>query len=416
MFVFWLICALLIAVALLIILPSLLAKSSQADVGHHAVNKAVFDRKLRELEEDLERDLIGTEQFEAAQSDLKRTLIDDLEGHRESALKGSGKLLPIVILLAVPAAAVFTYLKINNGLVSLSDDFQVRIQQQGEMPSVEQAIGSLEQKLEENPDNLDGWLMLGRSYMVSGKFNAAVHAYARANVLSTGANPDVLVAYAEAQAFAAGQQFSEDVLALFVRALQIDPGHERGLWYAGFAAYQLHDYPGSVDYWGRLLQQVPSDQEEARSALQGYLSDAKQKAGIEIASALQEAGEKAFSGGKAEATASIAVQVSISEPLQGKIAASDTLFIYARALNGPGMPLALVRMTAADLPATVTLDDSVAMIPGMTLSSMEQVEVIARVSKSGQAMMQTGDLYGSVQPVSTHGSASVSIVISGAVP
>ena len=416
MFVFWLICALFIAVALLIVLPSLLAKNPQVDVGRRTVNKAVFDRKLKELEEDLERDLIGTEQFEVARSDLKRALIDDLEGHRSPALTGSSALLPIVILLTLPAIAVFTYLEINNGLVSLSNDFQARTQQQGGMPSVEQAIGSLERKLEDDPDDLNGWLMLGRSYLVSGKFNEAVHAYAKANVLSNGANPDVLVAYAEAQAFAAGQQFSRDVMTLFVRALQIDPGHERGLWYAGFAAYQLHDYHSAVNYWGKLLQQVPSDLEEVRSALQVYLDDAKQKAGIEIANAPQETENKTFSNGEADGTVFVAVQVSISDPLQSEIAESDTLFIYARALNGPGMPLALVRMTAADLPATVTLDDSVAMIPDMVLSGVQQVEVIARISKSGQAMMQTGDLYGSIRPVSTRGSGPVHIVISKVVP
>ena len=108
----------------------------------------------------------------------------------------------------------------------------------------------------------------------------------------------------------------------------------------------------------------------------------------------------------------LSFNVTLAEGFKDKMVGSDTLFVYARAQNGPKMPLALVKMTARDLPATVTLDDSVSMLPNMTLSSMQQVEVIARISKSGQAIMQSGDMYGSIQPVSTNKSATVDVIIS----
>ena len=414
---FWIICALLVIVALVIVLPSLLANEPQSDIDRKKINKAVFDKKLAELDLDLINDLIDQDQYEIAKTDLQRSLIDDLDEQGHRVVRKSNKVLPIVVVILVPIVSVVTYLKISNGFESLSPEFleQQQAQEQGQMQSVEKAIADLEKKLKQDSDNLDGWLMLGRSYLMTQQFDAAVNAFATANELTNGSNPNVLVSYGEAQGFAKGQRYDSS-LGLFKKALQIDPGNERGLWYAGLASYQLEDYKSSVYYWERLLQQVPSDQGEVKSALQKYLNDAKQKAGIEIADLSTSTNEKSPSQQDKRSAARIIVNVSLSEKLEKKIVNSDTLFIYARAHNGPKMPLALVKMTAGDLPTTVTLDDSVSMMPTMTLSSMEQVEVIARISKSGQAIMQSGDIYGSVQPVSTNKSETVDVVISELAP
>lgn len=416
MLAFWAISAFLIVVALVIVLPPLAAKDPRADHSRQAMNRAVFERKLKELDEDLQRDLIGEEQFEAARADLKRTLIDDLEDYQPPVFKKSGRAVAVAVLLVVPVISVFMYLGNDNGLASLSDDFQARAVDQERMLSVEQAIGSLERKLREDPDDLEGWSMLGRSYLALANFSRAVEAYERAYVLSRGTDADILVGYAEAQALAAGQQFGEDTLALFVRALQIDPHHERALWYAGFAAYLLQDYPSSVEYWQRLMRRVPEDQPEVRSTLQVYLDDARQKAQPGMAGAGPQAGNAVPSGQKPGGAVSIDVQVSLSTALQGQVAGSDTLFVYARALQGPPMPLALVRMNASALPVRVSLDDTVAMVAGMNLSSVEQVEVVARISKSGRAKMQSGDFYGSVRPVKTRDSSQVAVMISEVAP
>ena len=286
MVTFWVICALLILVALIIILPSLLAKEAVADLDRQKINRAVYEKKLKELERDRENDLIGEEQFEVAISDLKRTLIDDIAGQKEKVLKISNKVLPIIIILLVPIAAILIYLKLNNGLISLSPDFQTQMQvdQQGQAQSVEKAIASLEQKLNDKPNDVDGWMMLGRTYLMLERFNDAVEAYRNANDLTNSAKPDILVAYGEAKVFAAGQKFDESSRALFDKALQIDPKFEKGLWYAGLSAYQLEDYEASIKYWETLMQQVPADQEQVKTALQVYLSDAKQKVGIDVAS------------------------------------------------------------------------------------------------------------------------------------
>ena len=415
---FWIICALLIIIALIIILPSLLAKQPHADVDQEKINKAVYQKKCIELEQDRARDLIDAEQYEIAAADLQRTLLDDITEQNHSGVRSANRVLPVIIILLIPVVAIVLYLKIDNGLVSLNLDFQQEMQarQQGKMPPVEQAIAGLEQKLLQDPGNLKGWLMLGRSYLMIEKFDKAVHAYATANEISNGADPNVLVAYGEAQGFAAGNNFNQNSLTLFNKALQIDPLHQRGLWYAGLAAFQLQDYANARGYWQRLMEDIPDDQTQARTALRAYLNEARQKAGIEVA--INDAPSDAVLALKHNdlAQASITVHVSIANKFKENFIGANTLFIYARAQDGPKMPLALVRMTAADLPVAVTLDDSVGMLPGMTLSSVEQVEIIARISKSGQAITQSGDLLGSIQSVATNKPTTVAVVISEIAP
>ncbi len=408
---FWIICALLIAIALIIILPSLFAKQAPKDLDRKKINRAVYEKKLLELESDRDNDLIDLEQYNIAKSDLERSLIDDLEDHKEVIFNRSNKIMPIIVLFVLPVLAIFSYLKLNNGLISLDPEFESKMaSQQGQMPDIGKAIAELEGKLKQNSNNLDGWIMLGKSYVVSKRYKEAVKAYGKANELSDGANPDVLISYGEAKGLAAGNNFDESAMSLFNKALKISPNNERGLWYAGLASYQLQNYKLSVDYLEKLLQQVPNDQSDVRAALVKYLNDAKQKAGIEVVE------ESTVAKPESNSNSSITVNVILSDGLHKNYVKSDTLFIYARAMSGPKMPLALVKMTAGDLPTTVTLDDSVSMMPSMTLSSMEQVEVIARISKSGQAMMQSGDIFGSVSSVKTDQSETVDVVISELVP
>ena len=414
---FWVICSILLIVALVIIVPPLFRNEPELDLDRTKINREVYANKLAELVNDLKNDLIEKEQYEIAKADLQRSLIDDTEDSVQIKQRRSNKVLPMIIVLVVPIAAVLLYLNLNNGLESLTPSFRknMQAQQQNGMPPVSEAISRLEEKLKQNPNDLEGWLMLGRSYLITENFAAAVKAYAKANEISNGADPNILVAYGEAQGFAKGQTFDNQSMSLFVKALQIDPGHERGLWYAGYASYQLKDYKSSVNYWERLMKQVPEDQPEVKTALRKYLNDARQLAGLEIIESVEPESSKELVKDET-GQAKIIVNVSIAEHLLSKIDKTDTLFVYARAQNGPKMPLALVKMTAGDLPTTVTLDDSVSMISGMNLSSMEQVEVIARISKSGQAIMQSGDKFGNIQSVNTKQLDTVDVVINEVAP
>ena len=412
MLIFWIICSLLLIVALVIVLPALITKEAPKDVDRKRINTAVFEKKRIELENDRRNDLIDQDQYKVAKADLERALLDDLENDQQIVFKSSNKLLPIIIIICLPLVTVLVYLQLENGLQSLDPEFKNKMasQQSSRPTSVEEAIAQLEEKVKRDSNNLESWNMLGRSYLVTKRFDDAVNAYSRANELTNGADPNVLISYGEAQVFAAGNKFDENSLSLFNKALQIQPNNERGLWYAGMAAYQLKNYQGAINYWEKLIAQVSDDQADVKSALGKYLNDAKEKAGIEITLNTEKDTSSSDSNSK------IIVNVTLSDELLKKTVSSDTLFIYARAMNGPKMPLALVKLTAGDLPTTVTLDDSVSMMSGMTLSSMEQVEVVARISKSGQAVMQTGDIFGSVQSVKTDQSETVDVVISELVP
>ena len=165
------------------------------------------------------------------------------------------------------------------------------------------------------------------------------------------------------------------------QALAINPKHERALWYAGYAAYSEDDYQTAVTYWQRLLSLVPADRNDVRDSLEKFVNDAREKAGIEPIAAELTALNRV-----------IHVQVTVAQEKLKNYQAKDTVFIYARAKNGPKMPLSLVRVALSALPIQVQLTEATSMLPNMNLSSFDQVEVLALISPSGQAISQVGDL------------------------
>jgi len=160
------------------------------------------------------------------------------------------------------------------------------------------------------------------------------------------------------------------------------------LWYSGYAAFLNQNYQDSVQYWTLLLSLVPDSRPEVKQSLSQFLSDARDRAGLPAPDHTQTVLSR-----------QITVNVSIKDSLLDEITGDETLFIYAKAQSGPPMPLALVRLSANDLPITVTLDESTSMIPNMTLNSADQVAVLARISSSGQALTQPGDILSDSQMV-----------------
>ena len=213
------------------------------------------------------------------------------------------------------------------------------------------------------------------------QFDKAVAAYSQAAALTDYADPDLLVLLAETSSFAKDGVFASVENALLEQALAINPKHERALWYAGYAAYSEDDYQTAVTYWQRLLSLVPADRNDVRDSLEKFVNDAREKAGIEPIAAELTALNRV-----------IHVQVTVAQEQLKNYQAKDTVFIYARAKNGPKMPLSLVRVALSALPIQVQLTEATSMLPNMNLSSFDQVEVLARISPSGQAISQVGDL------------------------
>jgi cytochrome c-type biogenesis protein CcmH len=287
--------------------------------------------------------------------------------------------------------------------------------------------------MEQNPKNLEGWMMLGRTYFAVGQPGRALYALEKAYGLGPE-NPDVLVAYAEAVASSNDTELAGRPAELIQAALKIDPEHSSARWLEGLVSFQANEFVRAAEQWGTLVATFDPAGEEA-AELRRYIAEARTRAGMEPAQAptseapateaQARAGEvvqdtapaatRATEGQAAPeqvaAVASVTVEVSLAEPLWPQADVNDSIFVYAKAVTGPPMPLAAHRARVGDLPLTVTLDDSMAMIPAMKLSGFPEVTVGARISKSGQAIPQSGDLEGEAIPVKPGEISVVKVVI-----
>jgi cytochrome c-type biogenesis protein CcmH len=240
-----------------------------------------------------------------------------------------------------------------------------------------------------------------------GRYPEAVRAYERAAAL-VPRDADLLADYADALAVTQGRSLQGKPLELVQRALEIDPEHWKALALAGTAAFGRKDYGRAIAYWERLKRVVPGDSEVGRS-VDASIAEARELAGAKPAAAGAPKTPAAAAGAK------VAGKVSLAQALAANTAPTDTVFIFARASSGPPLPLAVLRKQVRDLPLDFTLDDSMAMAPNLKLSGFAEVVVGARVSRSGNATPQSGDLQGLSKPVKV-GATGLAIVIDTAVP
>lgn len=356
---------------------------------HDAANLAIYRDQLLELETDRENGTLPAEQFEQARHELERRLLQDLPQTTSSAPAVRTQRWPaLAIALAVPLIAGGLYWQIGN------PDGLNPPQQPAMDPAVaeqvrqiEESIAKLEAHVKEKPDNADAWAMLGRAHAMLSHMPEAMKAYERATELKPR-DADLLTDYAEVLGLAHGQSLAGKPWELIQQALKLDPKNQKALALAGSAMFEQQQFKEALKYWEKLLAMLPPNgpgTEELRAA---------------IADARQQSGQPAPSAPAASSAAvSVSGTVTLSPSLAGKVAPTDTVFIFARAAQGPRMPLAIMRIQVKDLPTQFTLDDSMAMSPQMKLSGFDQVVVGARVSKSGNAMPQPGDLEGASAPL-----------------
>ena len=267
-------------------------------------------------------------------------------------------------------------------------------------------------RLQQQPDDLKGWVMLARSYAIMKRYSEAEAAYA--NVLRLGGeNADLLTDYADTMVMADGGAFNDESAALLLRALELEPDNLKALWLAGHWKNQSGEHQEAIDYWQRAAAKLPPGSKDI-AVITSQINELQAKLGIQTEPAPTPAPTVATAG--TGQSASLTVQVTLDPNVAAATSPEDTVFIFARAAQGPRMPLAIVRTQVKDLPATVTLDDSMAMTPQMVLSNFDQVTVGARVSKSGGAMPVSGDLQGIVTPVDSQTSEPVQVTIDSKVP
>ncbi len=279
-------------------------------------------------------------------------------------------------------------------------------------PTMDQAIAAVKQRLAERPDDLQGWLLLARAQKTLENFGQARDAFAKALELAPD-SPDVMVESAEAQVLASpDKRFEGEPLERLKAALALDPAHQRGLWLLGVAQVQAGDNAAGIATWETLLGLLPPDA-PVRQTLRRNIDQVRAESGL-AASALSPADTP--SGASGTAGPRLVVEVDIAPELRSRIQPTDTLFVFARAPQGPKMPLAIQRLTAAQLPARVELTDEHAMLPQMNLSSLAEVVVGARISRSGNAQAQAGDLETLSAALPTSRVEPIRLVIDAAVP
>jgi cytochrome c-type biogenesis protein CcmH len=416
MILFSVVAALLVAAALLFIVPPLWRRRDERSVQRDRSNLEIYKDQLRELETDLANGILSQEQFEQGRLDLERRLLEDVKPEVNTATvaddRGEGRGAAITVMLLIPLLAAFLYLvKGNPG--ALSPDRITVAQQAGNGPAhavtaeqINAMVAGLAARLESNPQDPEGWRMLGRSYVALGRYPEAVKALEKATSMIPD-DPDLLADYADALAMTSGQTLEGKPMELVQRALKLNPNHEKSLWLAGTGAYNKHDYRGAAAYWTRLLKQLTPGSKEAKQ-VEGIVAEANDlAAGRTPAPAAEQAA--------ASADAKVDGTVILSPALKSKAAPDDTLYVFAKAAQGPPMPLAVFRAQVKDLPMKFNLDDAMAPTPMAKLSDFSSVIVGARISKSGNPMPHSGDLQGMTKVVQV-GSSGVEVKIDSVVP
>ncbi len=441
---FWVISGIFVVTALLFIIPTLLRnRDTQLEyIEHDAVNITVYRDQIAELDNDLENDILTQEQYNKSKQELQQRMLQDVSEREKMIIKKNKKIHNIAIstfiALTLPLAAVFLYLVIGDtrGLLpqaQLANATQMNRGSGGDSPAghdnFSSVLENLITRLEKNPEDIEGWVMLGRTYAIMERYAEASNTYAKLAELVPN-NPQILSDYADVLAMKNQGSLAGKPAELIYEALRIDPQYPKALALAGTIEFEQEKFEQAAAHWEKLLEVIPADSQLANS-VKTSIAEAKLLASGDKGITTQQQAkatksqqeintqpEKITSDAPvttAPAFLSVSGQVTISQELASKASANDTLFIYARAKSGPKMPLAILRLKASDLPATFKLTDDMAMTPTMKMSSFPEVVIEARISKSGQAVPASGDLQGFSDPVKI-GNDAIAVVINKQIP
>jgi cytochrome c-type biogenesis protein CcmH len=399
---FWIVAVLTVLAAYAVFLPALLSRQSGSSVDRQRLNLMLHTQRRDELASEY-----AGKELEGLQAELDRDLLGDLAAPENAgnALKGQGRAPLVAALIGVSLMGMVLYSML--GRLDLAD-FRAQAeprQQADAAPEFQEMIDRLAQRLQQNPNDLKGWLLLGRSYQQTEQSDLAVDAYAHALKLDPE-DLDLKAAYAQSVGESLGG-FAGEPAQIAAEILAKNPKHQTALWLAGAGAAQSGDAGKAIAYLETLRGEFPKGSPEevhldkVIKAIKGEGPSADAARDGE-ASGLPATGEQK----------SIKVKVSLAARLKAKAAAEGTVFIFARAAAGPPMPLAIVRKKVKDLPVEVTLDDSMSMVQGMNLSAFDKLVMGARISKTGQALPQPGDLQGLTAPAAVDNGGVYAVEIS----
>ena len=406
---FWLIVSTLILTAFLFVLPAFWRKQLIVPVDLDQENINIAKSRLRELKESKLLGALSDAEYEEQLADLELALSDDLDIKKSiQTLNEQGRWAVYAVILVIPLLATGLYFLLGNyPAVSHTAEMSVDTET-AKVAEIGKMVNRLAEKMNANPDDGQGWLMLGRSYRALEQYPKAVDALANAYRI-LGEKPEVMMLYADALASNNDKSLIGQPSDLITKVLTLEPENMEALWLGGMAKAQSGEDQAAYDRWKKLLGLLSPDTEDYKN-INGLLDQLlAENPQIKAGETTNKTTVASVSG------VEVTIDVSLADELKASAKAGDIVFIYAQALSGPKMPLAIERKKVSDLPLTVTLNDAMAMMPAMKLSSFPQVKLLARISTSGNAMQQPGDLIGVVESVSIDDKTHHKIVINGTV-
>lgn len=401
----------LVLLVLVLLLPLLVRRDQITDgLDRQQINVAIARTQLEDLRQRLHDGELSNSEFELERQRLERDLAGDIERGPEAKQQGGGQWMLWPVAVLVPVLAGFLYLQIGTpeaiNLPATQTARQAetaRSQQQAisdQSPDMNAVVAQIKQRLSEEPEDARGWFMLGRAHMTLGEFDDAVVAIRRSLQLN-GDEPEILIRLADAIAMSQQGSMAGEPEPLIERALAIDPQNMQGLWLLGMAQADRGDNTAAIATWNTLLPLLSGDA-RSEAEVRQLIAQAQQQlsniatvpAATTSVNSKEVANTQASDQQNSDAAGQVVVSVQLADGVAQGLPADTSVFVYAKATNGPPMPLAVSRRTIDDIPFTVTLSDADAMIPAMRLSQFKEINVGARISLSGDAIARNGDFYG----------------------
>lgn len=387
---------LLLIVALFWFLRPLFFKPKELATSRRQMNAAIYREELEKLEAERASGAIDSETYDQSHAEMRQRLFQDTDEPDDLSVMGSPKKTIIGICIFVVTLSI--------GFYALLGDAPRIAQKNAEKPmtkeSVDQMVAQFAEKLEKEPDNLQGWAMLARSYRVLGRDVEAQKAYERAGSY-VDSDPQLLADYADVIAANNKGNFAGKPMQLLKKALTLDPNNLLALWLSGTAAFNAQDYKVAILYWERLAKQLPADSDEARS-ISLSIEEARSKGGLAPVSK------------PAVSTKGVSGQVDLAPKLKSQLKSGDILMVIARK-PGERMPVAVFKTAVTSFPMSFALNDSLAMSPSNLISQLPEVSVEVRISKTGMAMPESGDLISASQIVRV-GSNNIQLLVDAVRP
>jgi cytochrome c-type biogenesis protein CcmH len=419
----------MVLVGLVLLAPSLMRIRDGITGDQNQQNIQIARDRKRELKAELEKGLISNADYQDALEELEKSLLDDIntEGSNGETTRGGvpGKMTLAVLVVLVPLLGFGIYYQLGSPqylqVSGPGTPVAPKVPAAGQSektPTVDEMIAGLKQKAAETPDDPNIWYLLGRLYASIENFPESVAAYEKLAEVSDR-QPTALVVLADSIAMTRDGELSGRPMELIMEALEKDPQHVTALWMAGQAAADREDYLAAIDYWQRALPGLGEsrDMQEQLNAMIAEAADLAKQAGLDVSGVLvpqKQPIADELSGTASEKTAGVKIPVTISveDKLLGDIGESAVLFVFARPVEGPPMPVAALKMAATGFPKKLLIDDSSILQAGKTLGQYPQLELAARIAMGGQPMGQSGDLESDAIVVNTGADTDVVLNIS----